>query len=403
MKYNPIFIHPRTETDAMNELMSVGARIDRNRRNRLVESKTVIRLEDLSLKVAWLVKQTMLKKGLDSILSEEAEEMDADTTNALLLGHPYGMQLAVEELLQHESDEVTLVGSELKELLDGVERIQQPWLIHLRDQTFDLNDRTWIMGILNVTPDSFSDGGNFNTIDRAVQHAEEMVAAGADIIDIGGESTRPGAEKVSLEEEIERVVPIIKAVRAAVDVPISIDTYKAEVAKHAIEAGADIINDVWGAKADTKMAEVAAEYQIPIILMHNQDENRYDHLMSDIAKGLRESVELVKEAGVKDENIILDPGIGFAKTYEDNLEVMANLEVLTKLGYPVILGTSRKSFIGKVLQTEADERMEGTGATTCLGIQKGCQLVRVHDVLENKRMAMMMDAMLMKKGAVQHG
>lgn len=281
--------------------------------------------------------------------------------------------------------------------------MHHPWLINLRDQSLDLNERTWIMGILNVTPDSFSDGGNFNSIDRAVQHAEEMVVAGADIIDIGGESTRPGAEKVSLEEEIERVVPIIKAVRTAVDVPISIDTYKAEVAKQAIEAGADIINDVWGAKADTKMAEVAADYQVPIILMHNQDENRYDHLMSDIAKGLRESVDLVKEAGVKDENIILDPGIGFAKTYEDNLEVMANLEVLTKLGYPVILGTSRKSFIGKVLQTEADQRMEGTGATTCLGIQKGCQLVRVHDVLENKRMAKMMDAMLMKKGAVQHG
>ncbi|MGM7703710.1 dihydropteroate synthase [Pseudalkalibacillus sp. Hm43] len=281
--------------------------------------------------------------------------------------------------------------------------MQHPWVINLRDQSLDLNERTWIMGILNVTPDSFSDGGNFNSIDRAVQHAEEMVVAGADIIDIGGESTRPGAEKVSLEEEIERVVPIIKAVRAAVDVPISIDTYKAEVAKQAIEAGADIINDVWGAKADTKMAEVAADYQVPIILMHNQDENRYDHLMSDIAKGLRESIDLVKEAGVKDENIILDPGIGFAKTYEDNLEVMANLEVLTKLGYPVTLGTSRKSFIGKVLQTEADQRMEGTGATTCLGIQKGCQLVRVHDVLENKRMAMMMDAMLMKKGAVQHG
>ncbi|MCF6139652.1 dihydropteroate synthase [Pseudalkalibacillus berkeleyi] len=267
----------------------------------------------------------------------------------------------------------------------------------------DLNERTWIMGILNVTPDSFSDGGNYTSVDLAVRHAQEMVEAGADIIDIGGESTRPGAEKVTLEEEIERVVPIIKAVREAVDVPISIDTYKAEVAKQSIEAGADIINDVWGAKADPMMAEVAATYQVPIILMHNQGDGNYNHLMSDIAKGLRESIDLVRDAGVKDENIILDPGIGFAKTYEDNLEVMFNLEVLTKLGYPVVLGTSRKSFIGKVLQTEANERMEGTGATTCLGIQKGCQIVRVHDVLENKRMAMMMDAMLMKKGAVQYG
>ncbi|WP_349410712.1 dihydropteroate synthase [Pseudalkalibacillus sp. SCS-8] len=267
----------------------------------------------------------------------------------------------------------------------------------------DLNERTWIMGILNVTPDSFSDGGHYNSIERAVEHAKEMVQAGADIIDIGGESTRPGAEKVTLQEELDRVIPMIKAVRAAVDVPISIDTYKAEVADQAIQAGADIINDVWGAKADAKMAEVAAAHQVPIILMHNQSDGNYHHLMADIARGLRESVEIVKDAGVKDENIILDPGIGFAKTYEDNLEVMSSLDVLTNLGYPVILGTSRKSFIGRVLQTEADQRMEGTGATTCLGIQKGCQLVRVHDVLENKRMAMMMDAMLMKKGAVQHG
>ncbi|WP_408011544.1 dihydropteroate synthase [Pseudalkalibacillus sp. A8] len=276
-------------------------------------------------------------------------------------------------------------------------------MIQFHDTTVDLNDQTRIMGILNVTPDSFSDGGNYDSLDQAVSHAKAMVDAGADIIDIGGESTRPGADKVTVEEELERVVPIIKAVREAVDVPISIDTYKAEVAKQAIEAGANIINDVWGAKADSNMAQVAADYQVPIILMHNREDKNYDHLMSDIARDLRESIAVVKEAGVKDENIILDPGIGFAKTYEDNLDVMSNLEVLTTLGYPVILGTSRKSFIGRVLQTETNERMEGTGATTCLGIQKGCQLVRVHDVLENKRMAMMMDAMLMKKGAVQNG
>ncbi|WP_261134755.1 dihydropteroate synthase [Bacillus sp. Marseille-Q3570] len=276
-------------------------------------------------------------------------------------------------------------------------------MVQFHDSTIDLNERTWIMGILNVTPDSFSDGGNFDSVERAVEHAQEMVQAGADIIDIGGESTRPGADKVTVEEELERVVPIIKAVGEAVDVAISIDTYKAEVAKQAIEAGANIINDIWGGKADPQMAQVAADYQVPIILMHNREDKNYNHLMSDIVRDLRESIALVKDAGVKDENIILDPGIGFAKTYEDNLDVMSNLEVLTAVGYPVLLGTSRKSFIGRVLETETNERMEGTGATTCLGIQKGCQLVRVHDVLENKRMAMMMDAMLMKKGAVQNG
>ncbi|WP_257351328.1 dihydropteroate synthase [Pseudalkalibacillus decolorationis] len=276
--------------------------------------------------------------------------------------------------------------------------MDQPWNIQLADRMIDLNERTWIMGILNITPDSFSDGGQYNeSVDLAVEHVRKMVDAGADFIDIGGESTRPGAETVSLEDELSRVIPIIKAIKQEVNVPISIDTYKAEVAKQAVGAGADIINDIWGAKADTRMAKVAAELQVPIILMHNRDNRAYDHLMADIVKDLRESINLVKSAGVKEENIILDPGIGFAKTYEDNLEVMNKLETITAMGFPVLLGTSRKSFIGRVLDTETNERIEGTGATTCLGIQKGCQIIRIHDVLENKRMAMMMDAMLTRR------
>jgi dihydropteroate synthase len=403
MMYNPIFIYPKNETDAMNELMSVGAKIESIRRKRLIDNKTVIRVEDVPLKAAWQLKQTLLLKGQECIIHEDAEQLDAEQTDAILLGNPYGIKSAVNLLLESEMKDVTQLGAEIDRLLMAEEMKHQPWMIQFHDSTVDLNERTWIMGILNVTPDSFSDGGNFDSVERAVEHAQEMVQAGADIIDIGGESTRPGADKVTVEEELERVVPIIKAVREAVDVAISIDTYKAEVAKQAIEAGANIINDIWGAKADPQMAQVAADYQVPIILMHNREDKNYNHLMSDIARDLRDSIALVKDAGVKDENIILDPGIGFAKTYEDNLDVMSNLEVLTALGYPVILGTSRKSFIGRVLQTETNERMEGTGATTCLGIQKGCQLVRVHDVLENKRMAMMMDAMLMKKGAVQNG
>ncbi|MFS0881671.1 dihydropteroate synthase [Metabacillus niabensis] len=262
----------------------------------------------------------------------------------------------------------------------------------------DYGKKTLIMGILNITPDSFSDGGSYVELDRAIAHAKEMVKNGADIIDIGGESTRPGFEAVSVEEELKRVIPVIKRLSEEVDVPISIDTYKAEVAKQSIEAGATIINDIWGAKADPNMASVAATYNVPIILMHNRNNLNYKDLIPDMIEDLIESVKIVKDAGVKDENIILDPGVGFAKTMDDNLQVMNHLDAFVALGYPVLLGTSRKRFIGHVLDLPANDRMEGTGATVCLGIERGCQIVRIHDVLEISRMAKMMDAMLGKGG-----
>lgn len=261
---------------------------------------------------------------------------------------------------------------------------------------FDFSKQTYIMGILNVTPDSFSDGGQYNEIDAAVARAKQMVELGAHVIDIGAESTRPGAKKVSAEEEIKRAVPIIRAVSEAVDVPISIDTYKSEVAKQALEAGASIINDVWGAKADSKMAQVAADYGVPIILMHNRENTDYGDIIEDMITDLKESIAICKAAGVSDEQIMIDPGIGFAKTYEDNLEVMRRLDELHVLGYPILLATSRKSFIAKTLDLPVDERVEGTGASICLGIAKGCQMIRVHDVLEMARMVKMMDAMLGK-------
>ncbi|MCM3444299.1 dihydropteroate synthase [Metabacillus halosaccharovorans] len=262
----------------------------------------------------------------------------------------------------------------------------------------NIQDKTMIMGILNITPDSFSDGGRYIDIDKAVEHAKEMIKQGADIIDIGGESTRPGSTNVTADEEIKRVIPVIKRLSKEIEVPISIDTYKAEVAKQAVEAGATIINDIWGAKADQDMAKVAAAYGVPIILMHNRDNQNYNQLIPDMIADLMESITIAKNAGVKDENIILDPGIGFAKTMDDNLVVMRNLEALVQLGYPLLLATSRKRFIGHVLDLPPTERMEGTGATVCLGIQKGCHMVRVHDVLEISRMAKMMDAMIGKGG-----
>ncbi|TCJ02715.1 dihydropteroate synthase [Cytobacillus praedii] len=274
-------------------------------------------------------------------------------------------------------------------------------IIQCGPYSLDYSKKTLIMGILNITPDSFSDGGKYHHVNQAVERAVQMVQDGADIIDIGGESTRPGFIKVSAEEEIERVIPIIRAVSEAVDVPISIDTYKAEVAKEAIQAGAHIINDIWGAKADEDMARVVADLQVPIVLMHNRTNQDYSVFYRDVVNDLFESISLVKQAGVKDENIILDPGIGFAKDITYNLEMMRDLDKLVSLGYPVLLGTSRKSMIGGVLDLPVNERMEGTGATVCYGIQKGCHIMRIHDVKEMARMAKMMDALVGK--GVYHG
>lgn len=263
------------------------------------------------------------------------------------------------------------------------------------NKEFEIGQRTYVMGILNFTPDSFSDGGIFNNIDAAVEHVKKMIDDGADIIDIGGESTRPDHTPVGEEEEIIRVIPIIKAIREKFDIPISIDTYKAKVAEKALEAGANLINDIWGFKKEKNIAKVAAQYNVPCCLMHNRDNEDYKNLMEDILDDLRESIKIAKEAGVKDENIILDPGIGFSKTYEQNLETMNNLERLKELGYPILLGTSRKRMIGLTLDLPVEERVEGTVATTVIGIMKdACDFVRVHDVLENSRAAKMTDVIV---------
>ncbi|MEW8956606.1 dihydropteroate synthase [Clostridium sp.] len=266
-------------------------------------------------------------------------------------------------------------------------------VLKIGEEDFNLGERTYIMGILNVTPDSFSDGGKHNSIEKALEHGRRMINEGVDIIDIGGESTRPDHEFVDAEEEIKRVVPVIKSLRKEFkNIPISIDTYKAVVAEEALKAGANMINDVWGFKKDKDMARVAAEYDVPCCIMHNREDRDYNNFIEDMIEDLREIINIAKEAGVKDENIILDPGIGFAKDQRENLMAMKHLERLNDLGYPWLLGTSRKSMIGNALNLPKDERLEGTLATTAIGIVKGCDFVRIHDVLENKRVAMMTDA-----------
>ena len=262
---------------------------------------------------------------------------------------------------------------------------------------FEIGKRTYVMGILNLTPDSFSDGGKWKGIESAISHAKEMVLEGADIIDIGGESTRPNHISVTQEEEISRVIPVIQALSKEIQVPISIDTYKGKVAELAIMAGASLINDIWGFKKDPYISTVAAKFEVPCCLMHNKDNTIYGSLMEDILKELKESIDIAIKAGVKKGNIILDPGIGFGKTYDQNLETMQKLEYFKTLGYPVLLGTSRKSMIGNTLNLPVYDRVEGTIATTVMGIAKGCDFVRVHDVLENKRACIMTDAIYRQK------
>lgn len=282
-------------------------------------------------------------------------------------------------------------------------------------QEFHTEEKTYIMGILNVTPDSFSDGGKYHEIDAALWRAEEMKKDGAAILDIGGESTRPGFTPVSEDEEMERILPVIEAVKKRIEIPISVDTYKSRVAEAAIRAGADLINDIWGLKADADMAKVIAEYQVACCLMHNRRDAVYlkdrtcgivgnaardvkdskdttSDFLSVLLSDLQESLLLAERAGIEKDKIILDPGVGFAKNYEQNLEAIRSLGKIRSLGYPVLLGTSRKSVIGLTLDLPSDQRLEGTLVTTVAAVSQGAAFVRVHDVKENARAIKMAEA-----------
>lgn len=262
---------------------------------------------------------------------------------------------------------------------------------------FDLEKEPVIMGILNVTPDSFSDGGKWNSIDAALKHTEQMITEGAKIIDVGGESTRPGYTLISDEEEISRVVPVIEAIKNRFDICVSLDTYKAKVARAGINAEIDMINDVWGFKWGKKdMAELVAQSGVAACVMHNKDNIRYENFVEDVLTELKESIDIAHKAGVKDSQIVLDPGVGFGKDYEQNLAIINHVGRLKELGYPILLGTSRKSVIGLALDVEKDDRMAGTVATTVMGYERGCSIFRVHDVKENYQALMMTKAIMEK-------
>ena len=292
--------------------------------------------------------------------------------------------------------------------------------LQIGNRTFIWGARTYVMGIINLTEDSFSGDGLLSTaanapgmIQFALEQARQFLAAGVDILDVGGESTRPGSQPVSAEQELDRVLPVIQALAAELDSLISVDTYKAKVAEAALQAGAHIVNDVWGFRADPDMANVAARHRVPVILMHNRSSwvnaevkerlgghyigMAYDNLIEDIRRELLESVAIAKTAGIPDEKIILDPGIGFGKTVEQNLELLDRLGEIRSLGYPVLLGPSRKSFIGYTLDLPPDQRLEGTAATIAIGIDRGADIIRVHDVQAMVRVARMSDAIVRRR------
>lgn len=393
----------------------------------------VVRLERVPLRAAILIKEEMLSKGGEAAVSDRVASLSTDSTDVLLMGtvavlrraaeglarQPFGLREISREILDVlDLDPGLDLGLDLNLNHDdavgapgtaGPEVRARRRVLRLRGHALELGRKTYIMGIVNVTPDSFSDGGQHATVDEAVCHAKRLVDEGADIIDIGGESTRPGADPVPLDEEIRRVIPVVERLAAELPVPISVDTYKAEVAEAAVAAGAHMINDISALRLDERLGEVIARAGVPVVLMHmkgvprNMQENpRYDSVIGEILGFLRDAVARAQSCGIRRENIVIDPGIGFGKTAAHNLEILRRLGEFRSLGLPLLVGTSRKSFIGKVLNLPVDQRAEGTAATVALAVASGADIVRVHDVRYMARVARMADA-IVRGGAWRGG
>ncbi|MDP4159016.1 MAG: dihydropteroate synthase [Bacillota bacterium] len=359
-----------------------------------------IKLEQVPLRVAHILKQEMLSVGGDAAVHRDVITHNVDATDIMLLGTVRQLEHLANKVLAQPFG-LKKVGHDLKQLLSFLEP-PKTRILNCRGRELKLGERTLIMGILNVTPDSFSDGGKYFNLDDAIRQAERMVEEGVDILDLGAESTRPNHESVSVEEEWHRLEPVLKALVERVNVPVSIDTYKAGVAAKALEAGAHIINDIWGLQKDPEMARVVGHYQAPVIVMHNQNGTNYHHLMGDILAFLRYSIELAEAHGLSGDQIVLDPGIGFGKTTEQNLEVMARLAEFKTLGHPILLATSRKSMIGNTLNLPVDQRVEATVATSVLGVAAGMDIIRVHDVQANRRAVLMADAIMRRQRGVNY-
>jgi dihydropteroate synthase len=368
-----------------------------------------VKVENLNFAAANIIKQEMLAQGGEAAISRAVYSTKGEDSDVLILGTVRHFQDLIRKLHLQPFKSLMRLASEL-ELALARYAGEELTPLDMGGRLFVWGARTYIMGVVNVTPDSFSGDGLGYDVERAVAQAESMVAEGADLIDVGGESTRPGSQPVEAEEELRRVLPVVEALAQRIDVPLSIDTYRSEVAKAAVEAGASLINDIWGLHMDPELGQVAARYQVPLVLMHNRSRPKdavqterlggryqgveYEDLMADIIRELRESMTLALEAGVEREKIIVDPGIGFGKTVPQNLQLLASLSELKVLGRPVLVGPSRKSFIGYTLDLPPEDRVEGTAAAVAVGITCGADIVRVHDVKEMARVARMTDAIV---------
>jgi dihydropteroate synthase len=388
-------LHITNAREAIHEMGKVG--VDPTGM-KLMKGKTLhynLKIEGIDPRTANLLKQEMLSVGGDAALDRKGLDCSSSSTDALLMGTEKQFEKLFSKLEQYP--DLHPFGQSLREILRNLSRAY--YTIRCRKRTFTLGKRTLLMGVLNVTPDSFSDGGLFFDKKTAIAHGLKMVEEGADFIDIGGESTRPGSKPLGLDEELRRVIPVIESLAKEVDAPISIDTYKSAVAKKAIEAGAQIINDISGLNLDPSLSQVAAKEDVPLVLMHirgnpetMQKKIHYDSLFSEIIQYLRNSIQRAESAGVDPEQIIIDPGIGFGKTVEDNLLILKNLQEFKILGKPLLLGTSRKSFIGKILNADVTGRLEGTLSSIVVGALNGAHIIRCHDVLQAKRAIAITDA-----------
>ena len=418
--YNLRVLRYHTLAQLRTEVEKINADIPPLRDHLAKATCRAVKLERVPARVARFLFQELVLEGGDAVLPPRLDDASVTPVDVLLFGTPYQLQHLVIRIRTQSESDLNILADELERALTQFAAAPRGSLT-LRSTRFDWGSRTYIMGIVNVTPDSFSGDGviprpslGTQTADayvaQAVAHAEQLLADGADILDIGGESTRPGSQPTSAEEEYRRVIPVIHALRHQVSAPISIDTYKAEIARAALDAGADIVNDVWGLRMDAEMKRVVAERGAPVVVMHNRSQPKdaaqterlggryvgveYADLMGDILRELRDQIELGLDAGIAPENIIIDPGIGFGKTVEQNLELLNRSDELRVLGYPLLIGPSRKGFIGYTLDLPADDRVEGTAAAVAVSVMRGADIVRVHDVKAMARVAKMTDAIV---------
>ncbi|MCL5058004.1 MAG: dihydropteroate synthase [Actinobacteria bacterium] len=377
---------------AVREILAVGADPAGSRWMAPKAVHRALKITGLSPKQANIIKQEMLGKGGDAAVSRGVLDCSAELSDVIVMGTVRQIE-SMAAKLKMQPFGLPALADKIREALTSLEG-RKPFSLDCRGRILPIGSRTLVMGILNVTPDSFTDGGEFFDPGRAVEHALQMEEEGADIIDLGGESTRPGYRKIGAGEEIDRIIPVLSRLLRELKVPVSVDTTKAEVAERALAEGAHIINDQWALRRDPGMAGIAAGYGAPVIIMHNQTGTEYRDMMGDMVGYFRGSIEIARREGIDRNRIIIDPGIGFGKTLEQNLETMRRLRELDCLGLPVLLGTSRKSMIGKTLDLPTGQRVEGTAATVALGIAYGADIVRVHDVKEMVRVARMTDAMV---------